>query len=165
MKRLLGSLTLFLIPYFYTRQYIKLGDKKRNWTGEAKADFAYTWPVTDLPIGHIGHGLGPRAFWGPAQKASYNDSLLTQNLGKHSEAQLRDLLWNERKCKRQNSYQCSNNTIILFVRQYKNDNDGFHRSSAVSVALALKSDVTVILSCEKPIDNFACLEAWKKPLS
>jgi len=23
--------------------------------------------VTDLRIGQIGHGLGPRAFWGPVQ--------------------------------------------------------------------------------------------------
>ena len=34
-------------------------------------------------------------------------------------------------------YQCSNNTIILFATQYKNYNIAFHRSSAVSGALAL----------------------------
>jgi len=28
----------------------------------------------------------------------------------------------------------------------------------VSVALALKSDVTALLNCEKRIDNFACLK-------
>jgi len=46
--------------------------------------------------------------------------------------------------------------------QYKNDNTTFHRSFAVSVALALKFDVTGVLNCEKLIDNFACLKAWKK---
>jgi len=44
--------------------------------------------------------------------------------------------------------------------QYKNSNTAFHRSSAVSVALGLKSDVTAVLNCEK-IDNFACLKARK----
>ena len=39
-------------------------------------------------------------------------------------------------------YQYSNNTIISFVMQYKYDNTAFHRSSAVFVALASKSDVT-----------------------
>jgi len=34
-------------------------------------------------------------------------------------------------------YQYRNNTIILFVTQYKNDNTAFHRSSAVSGGLAL----------------------------
>ena len=43
--------------------------------------------------------------------------------------------------------------------QYKNDNTTFHRSFAVSVALALKFDVTGVLNCEKLIDNFACLKA------
>jgi len=46
--------------------------------------------------------------------------------------------------------------------QYKNDNTTFHRSSAVSVTLALKFDVTGVLNCEKLLDNFACLKAWKK---
>jgi len=27
----------------------------------------YTWPVTDLRIGQIGHGLEPHAFGGPVQ--------------------------------------------------------------------------------------------------
>jgi len=35
------------------------------------------------------------------------------------------------------SYQYSNNTIILFVTQYTNDNAAFHRSAAVSGGLAL----------------------------
>ena len=35
------------------------------------------------------------------------------------------------------SYQYSNNTIILFATQYKNDNPAFHRGSAVSGGLAL----------------------------
>jgi len=48
--------------------------------------------------------------------------------------------------------------------QYKNHNTTFHRSSAVSVALALKFDVTGVLNCEKRTDNFACLKAWKKSL-
>jgi len=43
--------------------------------------------------------------------------------------------------------------------QYKNDNTAFHRSSAVSVVLALKFDVTCVLNCEKLIGNFACLKA------
>jgi len=47
----------------------------------------------------------------------------------------------------------------MFVMQYKNNNTAFHRSSAVSVALALKSDVTAVLNCEKLIDSFACLKA------
>jgi len=46
--------------------------------------------------------------------------------------------------------------------QYKNDNTAFHRSSAVSHALALKFDVTAVPNCEKFIDNFACLKARKK---
>ena len=37
-------------------------------------------PVTDLRIGQIGHGLGPRA------TPSYNDSLLTKNSGKCAQA-------------------------------------------------------------------------------
>ena len=49
----------------------------------------------------------------------------------------------------------NNNTIILFITQYKNDNTAFHRSSAVSAALALKPDVMAVLNCEKLIDNFA----------
>jgi len=53
----------------------------------------------------------------------------------------------------------SNNTIMLFVMEYKNDNTTFHRSSAVSVALALKFEVTGVLHCEKLIDNFAYLKA------
>ena len=47
------------------------------------------------------------------------------------------------------TYQYSNNTIILFVMQHKNDSTAFHWSSAVSVALALKPDVTAVLNCEK----------------
>jgi len=35
------------------------------------------------------------------------------------------------------SYQYSNNTIILFVTQYNNSNAAFHQSSAVSGGLAL----------------------------
>jgi len=42
-------------------------------------------------------------------------------------------------------------TVLLFIR-----------SSAVSVGLALESDVTAILNCEKLVDNFACLKARKK---
>ena len=34
------------------------------------------------------------------------------------------------------SYQCSNNTRILFATQYENDNAAFHRSSTVSNGLA-----------------------------
>jgi len=56
----------------------------------------------------------------------------------------------------------STETTILFVKQYKNDNTTFHLSSAVAVVLALKFDVTGVLNCEKLIDNFACLKAWKK---
>jgi len=43
----------------------------------------------------------------------------------------------------------SNNSIILFVMQYKNGNTTSHRSSTVSVALALKSDVTAVLIAKK----------------
>jgi len=60
------------------------------------------------------------------------------------------------------TYQYSNNTMIWLVMQYKNDNTTFHRCSAVSVAFALKSDVTTVLNC-KNIDNFVCLKTWKKP--
>jgi len=35
------------------------------------------------------------------------------------------------------SYQYSNNTVILYAAQCKNDNTAFHRSSAVSGGLAL----------------------------
>jgi len=47
------------------------------------------------------------------------------------------------------TYQYSNNTIILFVKQYKNDNVAIHRISAVSGGLAFEFDVTAILNCEK----------------
>jgi len=56
------------------------------------------------------------------------------------------------------TYQCSNNTMIWLVMQYKNDTTTFHRSSAVSVVFALKSDVTAVLNC-KNIDNFVFLKA------
>jgi len=59
------------------------------------------------------------------------------------------------------SYQYSNNTTILFITQYKNDNNAFHRSSAVSGGLALESDVKAVLNCEKLIDNFARLKGRK----
>jgi len=42
--------------------------------------------------------------------------------------------------------------------QYNNDIATFDRSSVVSVALALKFDVTGVLNCEKLIGNFA---AWR----
>ena len=45
---------------------------------------------------------------------------------------------------------------------YKNDNTTFLRRSAVSGSLAFESDVTAVLTCEKLIDNFACLKARKK---
>jgi len=50
----------------------------------------------------------------------------------------------------------------MFVTQYQNDNIAFHLSSAVSGGLALESDVTADLYCEKLVDNFACLKARKK---
>jgi len=50
----------------------------------------------------------------------------------------------------------------LFVTQRKNRNTAFHRGFAVSVGLALESDVTAVLNCEKLVDKFACLKARKK---
>jgi len=44
-------------------------------------------------------------------------------------------------------------TILLFIGVLQ---------TAVSVGLALEYDVTVVLSCEKLIDNLACLKARKK---
>ena len=79
-----------------------------------------------------------------------------------TEEELYNLLWNERKCKHQDSYQCSNNTIILLVTQCKNDNTAFRRRSAVSGGLTLESDVAAVLNCETLIDNFACLNARNK---
>jgi len=72
---------------------------------------------------------------------------------------LRHFVLNERKFKRQDFYQYSNNTIIiLFVKQYRNDNTAIHRSSAVSGGLALKSDVTLILTWEKSLTTSV---AWR----
>jgi len=59
------------------------------------------------------------------------------------------------------TYQYNNNTIILLVTQYKNVNTAFLRRSAVCGGLALESDVTAVLNCEKLIDNFTCLKARK----
>jgi len=42
--------------------------------------------VTDLRIGQIGHGLGPRPFWGPRATLCYDDSKLTKNLRNCAEA-------------------------------------------------------------------------------
>jgi len=50
---------------------------------------------------------------------------------------------------------------MLFVMQHKNDNTAFHRNFAVSVALALKSDVTAVPNCEKRIHHVTCLKARK----
>jgi len=44
-------------------------------------------------------------------------------------------------------------TILLFIGVLQ---------TAVSVGLALESDVTAVLNCEKFIDKFACLKARKK---
>jgi len=41
---------------------------------------------TDLRMRQIGHGLGPRAFGGPCNDLSYNDSMLTKNMQNCAEA-------------------------------------------------------------------------------
>jgi len=71
---------------------------------------------------------------------------------------LKLVIWpTDKKCCTPLAY--SNNTIISFVMQYKNDNTTFHRSSAVSVALALNFDVRGVLNCEKLL--LVTSLAWK----
>jgi len=47
---------------------------------------SYPGPGTDLRIGQIGHGLGPRAFGDPRNELFYDDSMLTKNLQNCAEA-------------------------------------------------------------------------------
>ena len=49
--------------------------------------------MTDLCVGH---GLWPRAVWGPHTTLSYDDSILTKKLRNCAEAQPHNLPWNER---------------------------------------------------------------------
>ena len=60
----------------------------------------------------------------------------TLNMWNCPEEQLHNLLWNQRKCKHLDSYQYSNNTIMLFATQYTNDSTVFHPCSLVSGDLA-----------------------------
>jgi len=74
--------------------------------------------------------------WGPAKFLPMTTHYYLKISETAAETKLHNLLWNERKCKRLESYQYSKNTIISFTTQYKNDNIAFHRISAVSGSLA-----------------------------
>ena len=58
-------------------------------------------------------------FLGSCATPFYVDSFLTKNLRNCAEPQRHNSLWNERKCKRPDSYQYSNNTIIFLLCNVK----------------------------------------------
>jgi len=91
-----------------------------------------TRPVTDLRIGQIGHGPGSRAFAAPRNS-------LWRLLNNFTFAKLRRGITSQFTLKRakMQTFQYSNNRIILFFTQHKNGNSAFHRSSQVSGGLAL----------------------------
>jgi len=69
-----------------------------------------TEAVTDLRIGHIGHGLGTLA------TLSYDDSILTKNLRNCAEATSQfTLKLAEMQMSTLVSYQYSNNTTVLCI--------------------------------------------------
>ena len=105
----------------------------------------------------------PHRSWPRASRNSFPWRLITNlKFGQLRRGITHNLLWNERKCKRQDSYQCCNNMIIFFVTQYQNDNTAFHRSSSMSGGLASKSDVKAVLNSKKINDNLACRKARNK---
>jgi len=87
----------------------------------------------------------PNRPWPRAPRNSFLWRLITNlKFGKPSRGLTSQLTLKRAEMQRSGNCQYSNNTIILFVTQYKNDNTAFNRSSAVFVSggLALEFDVT-----------------------